>query len=94
MRHVIPFAVDGRLSINIGDDDDDDDDGENVGRVGPEAGTYVQGMNVIAAPFLYVARSEAEAFVAFIRFLSQECPGYVRGAMEGVHKGLAVRVKF
>ena len=27
---------------------------------------YVQGMNVLAAPFLYAARSEAEAFAAFI----------------------------
>src|SRR4051794_27708016 len=32
---------------------------------GAEPGTYVQGMNVLAAPFLYAARSEAEAFVAF-----------------------------
>lgn len=51
---------------------------------------YVQGMNVLAAPFLYVARSEAEAFVAFDKFITNECPGYVRGSMEGVHKGLAL----
>jgi cell cycle arrest protein BUB2 len=55
-----------------------------------EPGTYVQGMNVLAAPFLYAARSEAEAFVAFHRFITNECPGYVRGAMDGVHKGLAL----
>lgn len=55
-----------------------------------EPGTYVQGMNVLAAPFLYAARSEAEAFVAFHRFITIECPGYVRGAMDGVHKGLAL----
>jgi cell cycle arrest protein BUB2 len=55
-----------------------------------EPGTYVQGMNVLAAPFLYAARSEAEAFVAFHRFITSECPGYVRGAMDGVHKGLAL----
>jgi len=55
-----------------------------------EPGTYVQGMNVLAAPFLYAARSEAEAFVAFYRFITNECPGYVRGAMDGVHKGLAL----
>jgi cell cycle arrest protein BUB2 len=47
-------------------------------------------MNVLAAPFLYAARSEAEAFVAFHRFITHECPGYVRGAMDGVHKGLAL----
>ncbi|KAI0482339.1 TBC domain-containing protein [Xylariaceae sp. FL0804] len=55
-----------------------------------EPGTYVQGMNVLAAPFLYVARSEAEAFVAFHRLLTRECPGYIRGAMDGVHRGLAL----
>jgi len=55
-----------------------------------EPGTYVQGMNVLAAPFLYAARSEAEAFVAFHCFITYECPGYVRGAMDGVHKGLAL----
>ncbi|KAG9244579.1 rab-GTPase-TBC domain-containing protein [Calycina marina] len=55
-----------------------------------EPGTYVQGMNVLAAPFLYAARSEAEAFIAFHRFITHECPGYVRGAMDGVHKGLAL----
>lgn len=55
-----------------------------------EPGTYVQGMNVLAAPFLYAARSEAEAFAAFHRFITTECPGYVRGAMDGVHKGLAL----
>ena len=47
-------------------------------------------MNVLAAPFLYAARSEAEAFIAFHRFITHECPGYVRGAMDGVHKGLAL----
>ncbi|KAH0565186.1 hypothetical protein GP486_001432, partial [Trichoglossum hirsutum] len=57
---------------------------------GTEPGTYVQGMNVLAAPFLYAARSEAEAFVAFHRFLTRECPGYVRGAMDGVHRGLSL----
>ncbi|KAK4251237.1 rab-GTPase-TBC domain-containing protein [Corynascus novoguineensis] len=55
-----------------------------------EPGTYVQGMNVLAAPFLYAARSEAEAYVAFHQLLTRECPGYIRGAMDGVHKGLAL----
>ena len=58
--------------------------------VSAEPGTYVQGMNVLAAPFLYAARSEAEAFVAFHQLLTKECPGYIRGAMDGVHKGLAL----
>ena len=55
---------------------------------GSSPGIYVQGMNVLCAPFLYAARSEAEAFVAFHRFITRECPGYVRGAMDGVHNGL------
>lgn len=58
--------------------------------VAAEPGTYVQGMNVLAAPFLYAARSEAEAFVAFHQLLTKELPGYIRGAMDGVHKGLAL----
>ncbi|KAI5846927.1 rab-GTPase-TBC domain-containing protein [Tricharina praecox] len=49
---------------------------------------YVQGMNVIAAPFLYAARSEVEAFSLFSVFIQRECPGYVRPTMEGVHSGL------
>ena len=63
-------------------------EGSEVGS--SETEIYVQGMNVLAAPFLYAARSEAEAFMAFYRFISIECPGYVRGAMDGVHKGLAL----
>ncbi|EFW15277.1 hypothetical protein D8B26_008153 [Coccidioides posadasii str. Silveira] len=49
---------------------------------------YVQGMNVLCAPFLYASRSEVEAFALFHHFITQECPGYIRGAMDGVHKGL------
>ncbi|KAM3545266.1 hypothetical protein ARSEF1564_001900 [Beauveria bassiana] len=56
----------------------------------PEPGTYVQGMNVLAAPFLYAARSEGEAFAAFHTLLTRECPAYIRGAMTGVHRGLAL----
>lgn len=62
----------------------------SVTSVTTEPGTYVQGMNVLAAPFLYAARSEAEAYVAFHQLLTKECPGYIRGAMDGVHKGLAL----
>lgn len=49
---------------------------------------YVQGMNVLCAPFLYAARSEVEAFALFHYFITKECPAYIRGAMDGVHKGL------
>ncbi|KAK3335372.1 rab-GTPase-TBC domain-containing protein [Cercophora scortea] len=65
-------------------------EGSEPGLTAGEPGTYVQGMNVLAAPFLYAARSEAEAFVAFHQLLTKECPGYIRGAMDGVHKGLAL----
>lgn len=73
--------------------------GSVMGTEGSEAGDhapshtgvgYVQGMNVMAAPFLYAAKSEVEAFAAFDRYITHECPGYVRGSMEGVHKGLAL----
>lgn len=55
-----------------------------------DAALYVQGMNVLSAPFLYASRSEAEAFALFHTFITRECPGYIRGAMEGVHKGVAL----
>ncbi|KGY14795.1 hypothetical protein PABG_12289 [Paracoccidioides brasiliensis Pb03] len=53
-----------------------------------ESAIYVQGMNVLCAPFLYASRSEVEAFALFHYFVTRECPGYVRGTMDGVHKGL------
>ncbi|KAK6340667.1 hypothetical protein TWF696_008992 [Orbilia brochopaga] len=49
---------------------------------------YVQGMNVIAAPIMYAARSEHEAFAIFQTFLVQECPAYTKPTLDGVHKGL------
>lgn len=52
---------------------------------------YVQGMNVLAAPFLYAAHSEVQAFAGFNKLITTVCPGYVRGgSMDGVHKGLAL----
>ncbi|KAJ5897221.1 hypothetical protein N7504_007509 [Penicillium tannophilum] len=53
-----------------------------------DSAIYVQGMNVLCAPFLYAARSEVEAFALFHFFVTKECPGYIRGAMDGVHRGL------
>ena len=54
--------------------------------------SYVQGMNVLAAPFLYVCGGEAEcmAFGLFEKFITVECPMYVRPTLEGVHRGLKV----
>jgi len=53
--------------------------------------TYVQGMNVLAAPFLYTLPSELEAFYCFSRFIESHCPLYVQPTLEGVHRGLKVR---
>lgn len=53
---------------------------------------YVQGMNVLAAPFLYVFPSELEAFFAFDRFIVEQAPTYCTPSLTGVHKGLQVRV--
>jgi cell cycle arrest protein BUB2 len=51
---------------------------------------YVQGMNVLAAPFLYTMPSEVEAFYAFSKFIEQCCPLYVQPTLDGVHHGLRV----
>jgi cell cycle arrest protein BUB2 len=50
--------------------------------------SYVQGMNVLAAPFLYVMPSELEAFQCFCKFIEDCCPTYVQPTLEGVHRGL------
>ncbi|KAJ7874719.1 rab-GTPase-TBC domain-containing protein [Mycena olivaceomarginata] len=50
--------------------------------------TYVQGMNVLAAPFLYTMPSEVEAFYCFSKFIEEACPLYVQPTLEGVHRGL------
>jgi cell cycle arrest protein BUB2 len=47
---------------------------------------YVQGMNVLAAPFLYVM-TEVDAFFAFKHFLGNNCPRYVTKSLVGVHDG-------
>lgn len=51
---------------------------------------YVQGMNVLAAPFLYVCKSEAMAFNLLDVMLSRDCPLYVKPTLEGVHSALAL----
>lgn len=52
--------------------------------------SYVQGMNVLAAPFLYTMPSEIEAFFCFSKFIEEACPLYVQPTLEGVHRGLKV----
>ncbi|KAG4303533.1 hypothetical protein PCANB_000167 [Pneumocystis canis] len=50
--------------------------------------SYIQGMNVLAAPFLYASKSETEAFSLFASFISIQCPLYVISTLEGVHRGI------
>ena len=52
--------------------------------------SYVQGMNVLAAPFLYTCKSEVEAFRCFTKFIEWCCPLYVQPTLAGVHRGLQV----
>ena len=63
---------------------------EAHGYIPPLSFTYVQGMNVLAAPFLYTFPSELEAFFCFSRFIESSCPLYVQQTLEGVHRGLKV----
>ncbi|KAI9347192.1 rab-GTPase-TBC domain-containing protein [Zopfochytrium polystomum] len=49
--------------------------------------SYVQGMNVLAAPFLYVM-PELDAFYSFLAFIQNSCPLYVQPSLEGVHCGI------
>ncbi|KAJ5911903.1 uncharacterized protein N7473_001206 [Penicillium subrubescens] len=65
-----------------------EDPGSGPSNTVNDSAIYVQGMNVLCAPFLYSARSEVEAFALFHYFVTKECPGYIRGAMDGVHRGL------
>jgi hypothetical protein len=51
--------------------------------------TYVQGMNVLAAPFLFTM-SEMEAFYAYSNLLKHCCPLYVQPTLAGVHCGIKV----
>eukprot|EP00003_Mantamonas_plastica_P025922 TRINITY_DN5168_c0_g2_i2.p3 TRINITY_DN5168_c0_g2~~TRINITY_DN5168_c0_g2_i2.p3 ORF type:complete len:106 (-),score=24.71 TRINITY_DN5168_c0_g2_i2:423-740(-) len=47
---------------------------------------YVQGMNVLLAPFLYVM-PEVDAFYAFERFVKMHLPRYVYPSLDGAHDG-------
>ncbi|KAG9296943.1 hypothetical protein G9A89_006898 [Geosiphon pyriformis] len=49
--------------------------------------SYVQGMNVLAAPFLYTM-CELDAFFSFAVFIRSCCPLYVTPTLQGVHCGL------
>ncbi|WVQ78877.1 hypothetical protein IAT38_000968 [Cryptococcus sp. DSM 104549] len=49
---------------------------------------YVQGMNVLSAPFLFTMPSQLEAFACFSTFIENGCPLYVQPSLKGVHEGL------
>jgi len=49
--------------------------------------SYVQGLNVICAPFLYVM-PEVDAFYAFSQFVKVNCPIYFSAGIEGAFTGI------
>ena len=51
---------------------------------------YVQGVNVLSAPFLYASRSEAQAYSLLTSLLTQHVPTYISPTMSGVHAGLGL----
>ncbi|KAJ2159994.1 CDC16 protein [Coemansia sp. RSA 552] len=53
-------------------------------RMASDPPRYVQGMNTLVAPFLYVM-GEGAGFYAFRQFLRKECPLYARPSLPGVH---------
>lgn len=52
--------------------------------------TYLQGMNVLAAPFLYVCKSEPQAYTLLLTLLTTHIPSYITPSMTGVHSGLSL----
>jgi cell cycle arrest protein BUB2 len=51
--------------------------------------SYVQGMNVTLAPFLYVM-PELDAFNAYYKWVQVVCPTYIQPDLRGVHAGVKV----
>lgn len=49
---------------------------------------YVQGMNILAAPFLYACNSEVIAFALFNAWVTREIPLYIKSSLAGVHMGV------
>ncbi|RLN88051.1 hypothetical protein BBJ28_00019082 [Nothophytophthora sp. Chile5] len=58
---------------------------------GPDAASvrYVQGMNVLCAPLLYVL-PEPAAYRAFCQLLVRHCPQYMAPRLQGVEKGCSL----
>ncbi|KAG7832073.1 hypothetical protein KL920_000408 [Ogataea angusta] len=55
---------------------------------GAPASPYVQGMNILAAPFAYVCRSEVEAFALYSQLVSRYIPIYTTPNLLGVLNGV------
>jgi cell cycle arrest protein BUB2 len=53
--------------------------------------TYVQGMNVLLAPLLFVL-PELDAFYCLSHLITHSFPLYVQPALEGVHCGVKVAI--
>ncbi|MCJ1243000.1 hypothetical protein MMC30_000196 [Trapelia coarctata] len=51
---------------------------------------YLQGLNVLSAPFLYAARSEIQAYTLLTTLLTTHLPSYITPSLSGVHRGLAL----
>jgi cell cycle arrest protein BUB2 len=48
---------------------------------------YVQGMNVLLAPFTYFM-SEIDSYYCFKALVTHHCPSYILKNLDGVHKGV------
>lgn len=51
---------------------------------------YNQGMNVLAAPFLYASRSETQAYALFTELLTTHLPTYLTPSLSGAHHGVTL----
>ena len=60
---------------------------------GTAPATYLQGMNVLAAPFLYACKSEPQAYTLLLTLLTTHMPSYITPSMTGVHRGLSLLAK-
>ena len=49
---------------------------------------YLQGINVLSAPLLYVSRSETQAYALLTTLLRDNIPSYISPTMSGVHSAL------
>jgi cell cycle arrest protein BUB2 len=84
-RRELELSIDSPPTI---EEEPSEDTVDSAAGITDRSTVYVQGMNVLCAPFLYAARSEVEAFALFHHFITRECPGYIRGGLGGVHKGV------